>query len=204
MTATIIIGVGGLTSATIGATMHTSFAATLHKPNAVATRLAGKSSIRHMQAATHPILTPNLVIMINTEAKKGSEPSVKFRRFNEPANAIRKAAANKGFVPSCTSTTPAPSLAIVSASAAVYELIKMSPSRYFISKLTSVFVKPRACQQSIMMSRLDKYGLLKSQRSLILASSAAASHSAAASPVPPVVRATRSDWVSINGSLLSS
>ena len=136
--ATINIGVGGSTSATIGATMHTSLLLTLQMPKAVATRLAGNNSIRQRHAATQPMLTPNFVIMMKTEDKIASESSLSYSRLNEPKKAIPKAMAKSVFVPRRISTTPAPSLATVSASADVYEFVNMSPCRYFISKLTSV------------------------------------------------------------------
>ena len=51
--------------------------------------------------------------------------------------AIKNAAANSGFIPIRISTTPAPSFAMISATAEVYELLKMSPGKYFSSKLIS-------------------------------------------------------------------
>ena len=54
-----------------------------------------------------------------------------------PIKAIKNAAAKSGFIPIRISTTPAPSFAIISATAEVYELLKMSPGKYFSSKLIS-------------------------------------------------------------------
>lgn len=71
-----------------------------------------------------------------------------------PKNAIEKAAAKRGLIPNLIKTTPAPSLAIISATAEVYELTKMSPYKYFISKLTSVYVKPKAYQVRVIINRL--------------------------------------------------
>ena len=68
MTATMSMGVGGSTSATSGAVIEASLLHTLQMPKAVATREAGKSSIRQRQAATHPMLTPHFVSIMNTEA----------------------------------------------------------------------------------------------------------------------------------------
>ena len=156
MTTTMNIGVGGWISAIIGAIMLTSLLLKLHRPKEVATRLAGKSSIRHMQAATQPMLTPNFVIMMNVEVQRGSAPSGRMSKLPAPTNVMRKEAANKGFVPNLTRSTPAASFATVSAIAAVNELMKISPSMYFISKLTSVLVKPSTYQQSIIMSRFER------------------------------------------------
>ena len=138
ITATINIGVGGSTSATIGATMQTSLLLTLQMPKAVATRLAGNNSIRQRHAATQPMLTPNFVIMMKIEDKIASESSLSYSRLKEPKNAMPKAMAKSVLVPRRMRTTPAPSLATVSARAEVYEFVNMSPCRYFISKLTSV------------------------------------------------------------------
>ena len=67
-TATIIIGVGYGISATSGAIIATNLLQTLQIPKAVAAKFDGKSWMRQIMAATQPILTPNLVIMIRSEA----------------------------------------------------------------------------------------------------------------------------------------
>ena len=73
-----------------------------------------------------------------------------------PTNVMRKEAANNGFVPNLTRSTPAASFATISAIEAVNELMKISPSMYFISKLTSVLVKPSTYQQSYIMNRFER------------------------------------------------
>ena len=138
MIATIIIGVGGATSATIGADIVANLFITLQMPKAVATSDDGNRSMRHRAAGTQPMLTPNLVIMINMETKKGSECGLSYSKLKAPMKDMKNDKAKRGFIPTLKRTTPAPSFAKISATADVYELLKISPGRYLSSKLTRV------------------------------------------------------------------
>ena len=129
---------GGATSATIGAVIVANLFITLQMPKAVATSEDGNRSIRQRAAGTHPMLTPNLVIMINKETKKGSACGLSYSKLKAPMKDMKNDKAKRGFIPTLKRTTPAPSFAIISATAEVYELLKMSPGRYLSSKLTRV------------------------------------------------------------------
>ena len=88
-------------------------------PKAVATSDDGNRSMRHRAAGTQPMLTPNFVIMINNETKKGSECGLSYSKLKAPMNDMKNDKAKRGFIPTLKRTTPAPSFANISAMAEV-------------------------------------------------------------------------------------